>query len=94
MAATVFDAAADFIERSHEAGDWHWPQTLMEDLFYSDELEALLPSIESRARRSTPFRRQLAFTGRSIGGKGGPAAERFLALAREFEPEFANELSG
>ena len=46
MAATVFEQAAEFIERSHEAGDWHWPGTLMEDLFYSNELEAMLPAIE------------------------------------------------
>ena len=94
MAASVFDAAADFIERSHEAGDWHLSGTLMEDLFHSNELEALMPAIEERARQSAPFRRQLVFTGRTVGGKGGSAAERFLALVSEFEPEFRRELGG
>jgi LAO/AO transport system kinase len=91
MALHVFDAAADLIERAAESGDWHTPQTLMEDLFYSDELDALLPAIESRARQSAQFRRQLVYTSHGVGGKGGRAVERFLALAREFEPEVADE---
>jgi LAO/AO transport system kinase len=93
-AVAVFDAAANFIERSQKSGDWFWPSTLMEDLFYSNELEALLPAIEKRARQSAPFRRQLVFAGRSVGGKAGTAVDRFLALASEFEPEFRRELGG
>jgi hypothetical protein len=93
MAVRAFDAVAEFIERGVESGDWHSPATLMEDLFYSDELDALIPVIESRARDSVPFRRQMVYSSHGLGGKGGAAAERFLELAHEFEPEFVDELS-
>jgi hypothetical protein len=91
-ALDVFEAAAVLIEREDEAGDWYWPQTLMEDLFHSNELGSLLPAIEERARASRGFRRQLVFTARSVDGGAGDAAERFLALGRSFESEFRDEL--
>jgi len=94
MALNAFDAVAEFIERAATSGDWHWPSTLMEDLFHSDELDSLLPAIESRARQSVAFRRQMVYSSHGLGGKGGAAADRFLELAREFEPEFAHEFSG
>ncbi|MGQ0608244.1 MAG: methylmalonyl Co-A mutase-associated GTPase MeaB [Chloroflexota bacterium] len=90
LALTRFEDIAKFIEDAVERGDWYQPSILMDDLFFSDQLEELLPEIEERARSSRAFRQQLVFSARggASGGRGGAAAERFRALAAEFGPEF------
>jgi hypothetical protein len=92
LALEAFPAVAAVIEREVERGKWYEPDTLMEDLFFSNELDQILPLIEAKARESRPFRRQLVYTMHSFGGKGGPAIDRLFKLADEFRAEFADEL--
>jgi LAO/AO transport system kinase len=93
FAVQRFEDIAAYIEKAVDRGEWDGPSTLMEDLFFSNELDDLVPLVESRARASPSFRRQLVFSGRggASGGRGGPAADRFHALVTEFAPEVERE---